>query len=446
MAHRSKTEADKAYDDGTPRICMDYFYMNERDREEGANPLVIVTDEDTGDKYARAVGRKGVGEHGEMDWLIRDISLELKSWGHQGGSGNRMIMKADGERSLKALRDAVARYHGGIIVPEVSARGESQSNGVAEQAAQVVAEFVRVLKEQIEVKTKMKLSPEDTISLWMVRWASILCSKYMVGADGRGRRCRMPVVPFGERVLFKQIREGKNRRDKFESEDREGVWLGHNREANEVLIGTPSGVVRAFSYRRRSEGSRWDADLIKNMQGTPEQPDPTRPGVGIPIKVRFSEPAHVDEAIPNQPARQEQGPRRMRIMPYMLEKYGFTEGCEGCRHKQAGLQGARDHSETCRVRIMEAIRQDTSEFGTRMKHRHRNEIERMGRRDLHPEESQTMEHPEVLEHGRSHDGGEGSAASSTDAVNTPVDDAGLSPDVDTGLILNEAGVRCLLSI
>ena len=44
---------------------MDYFYMNERDREEGANPLVIVTDEDTGDKYARAVGRKGVGEHGE---------------------------------------------------------------------------------------------------------------------------------------------------------------------------------------------------------------------------------------------------------------------------------------------------------------------------------------------------------------------------------------------
>ena len=180
------------------------LHMNERDREEGANPLVVVTDEDTGD-YARAVGRKGVGEHGEMDWLIRDISLELKSWGHQGGSGNRMILKADGERSLKALRGAVARYHGRIIVLEVSARGESQSNGVAELAAQVVAEFVRVLEEQIEVKTKMKLSPEDTISLWMVRWASILCSKYMVGADGRtpherrrGRRCRMPVVPSGE--------------------------------------------------------------------------------------------------------------------------------------------------------------------------------------------------------------------------------------------------------
>ena len=47
--------------------------------------------------------------------------------------------------------------------------------------------------------------------------------------------------------------------------------------------------------------------MIKTMQGTPQQPDPTIIGVGIPIKVRFSEPAHVDEAIPDQPARQEQG-------------------------------------------------------------------------------------------------------------------------------------------
>ena len=166
--------------------------------------------------------------------------------------------------------------------PECSNSCRESVERVAEQAAQVVAEFVRVLGEQIEVKTKMKLSPEDTI-LWMVRSARSTA------------------------VLHVRDDEGDD-----------AEW-----EANEFLIGTPSGVVRAFSYRRRSEGSRWDADLIKNMQGTPQQPDPTRPGVGIPIKVRFSEPAHVDEAIPKQLARQEQGPRRMRIM---LEKYGFTFG------------------------------------------------------------------------------------------------------------------------
>ena len=243
------------------------------------------------------------------------------------------------------------------------------------------------------------------------------------------------------------------RESSFQTDSARQKTQGQVRERRQgrCVVGPQSGgersfhrnAVRVVSYRRRSEGSRWDAELIKNMQGTPQQPDPTRPGVGIPIKVRFSEPAQVDEAIPNQPARQEQRPRRMRIMPYKLGKYGFTEGCEGCRHKQAGLQGARDHSETCRVRIMEAVRQDTSDFGARKQQRHRNETERMGRRDLHPEESQKMEHPEVLDHGRSH---QGSAASSTDAVKTRVDDAGLSPDVDVGLILNEGGMRCLLSI
>ena len=56
MAHRSKTAKDETYDD-TPTVCMDYFYTNERDHEEGSNPLVLVTDQNI-DKNARAVGRK----------------------------------------------------------------------------------------------------------------------------------------------------------------------------------------------------------------------------------------------------------------------------------------------------------------------------------------------------------------------------------------------------
>ena len=157
---------------------MDYFYMNERDREEGANPLVVVTDEDTGDKicprcWTQRRGRARRNGLADPRHFPRTQVL---------GAPRRKWESDDGERSLKALRYAVARYHGGIVVPEVSARGESRSNGVAEQAAQVFVEFVRVLKEQFEAKTKMKLPPEDTILLWMVRWAS---TKYLVGADGR---------------------------------------------------------------------------------------------------------------------------------------------------------------------------------------------------------------------------------------------------------------------
>ena len=77
--------------------------------------------------------------------------------GHPGGAGNKIVLKSDGEFAMQSLKAAVGKYHGGIIIPEVSARGESQSNGAAEQAAQVVAEFVRVLKVQIEHKVGNKV-------------------------------------------------------------------------------------------------------------------------------------------------------------------------------------------------------------------------------------------------------------------------------------------------
>ena len=82
-----------------------------------------MTDEDIGDTYARAVGGKGVEEHGEIRLAYPEISLEFKSRERQGGSRNRMIMKAAKERSLKPLRDAVARPHGGINLLDVWARG-----------------------------------------------------------------------------------------------------------------------------------------------------------------------------------------------------------------------------------------------------------------------------------------------------------------------------------
>ena len=37
--------------------------------------------EKTGDKFTRAVGRKGISSDGDTDWLIKDMSEELKSWG-----------------------------------------------------------------------------------------------------------------------------------------------------------------------------------------------------------------------------------------------------------------------------------------------------------------------------------------------------------------------------
>ena len=101
---RKDKAADSAVED-VPGISQDYYFMNDRDRQEGSIPILIKLDESTGEKYSRAVGRKGVGHDGEMDWFVKDICEELRAWGHPGGAGNRIILKSDGRRAIQSLKN-----------------------------------------------------------------------------------------------------------------------------------------------------------------------------------------------------------------------------------------------------------------------------------------------------------------------------------------------------
>ena len=174
--------------------------------------------------------------------------------------------------------------------------------------------------------------------------------------------------------------QGKQRIDIFESEDDEGVWLGRSRSSNEVLIGTRERVVRAYSFRRRDDGARWNFDLIKGMRGTLDQPDPSRPGSRIPIVVNSDNKIIVDDAS----CAPEQGsigtPRRFRIKHNFLEKYGYTDGCAGCRYKRSRFVGSRDHTQACRDRIYTKILTDESAFGEQLKERLRCEAGQVGER------------------------------------------------------------------
>ena len=48
----------------------------------------------------------------------------------------------------------------------------------------------------------------------------------------------------------------------------------------------------------------------------------------------------------------------MRITPELLGKHGYTESCEGCKFKRAGLKEHRGHSEMCRRRLQKAMEDD----------------------------------------------------------------------------------------
>ena len=76
--HKKKDKEDKH--DGVPRVAMYYFFMSKEDEEACRNPCLVMKNEQTGERYARAVGQKGLGTEGEMDWQIKDISQDLESW------------------------------------------------------------------------------------------------------------------------------------------------------------------------------------------------------------------------------------------------------------------------------------------------------------------------------------------------------------------------------
>ena len=132
---------------------------------------------------------------------------QVNCFPHQGYDIRNNVIYQDNENAIKALRDSLGKFHGGLIVPEHPAKGESSSNGVVEQGGQAVRGLLRTLKEAIEEKAATKLTDTDAVVQWGLRWAAMLLSRFTLGRiDGltpfqrrRGRPCRAPVVPFGEK-------------------------------------------------------------------------------------------------------------------------------------------------------------------------------------------------------------------------------------------------------
>ena len=127
-----------------------------------------------------------------------------------------------------------------------------------------MGDMARVLKVQVETNIKRQLEMGELIMRWLVRWAAMVLSRYHVGKDKKtayerqtGKTCKNDVVPFGERVWFRQLRDHSDKKASMDTRWSEGVWRGHNRGSNESLIGTPKGVVKAWAVRRRIPAERW---------------------------------------------------------------------------------------------------------------------------------------------------------------------------------------------
>ena len=85
---------------------------DKRDEEQQTNPFFVMVDSKTNEKFARSVNQKGLGQHGEVDWLIKTAVDELHAWGYNGGPAGHMgdgsVGGAKGDKAATKRRKARA--------------------------------------------------------------------------------------------------------------------------------------------------------------------------------------------------------------------------------------------------------------------------------------------------------------------------------------------------
>ena len=200
-------------------------------------------------------------------------------------------VKSDQEESIIALREAMAAHKGVEVQVEESPVGDSASNGYVESAIRQVQKQIRTFKCYLEYRLKTKLSWDHPILPWLVRHAGATINRYNIGKDGqtahqrvRGRPFSAHVTDLGECVWFKLVKG--NTRGKLDSKWGKGVWLGIREESNESFIGTPAGVIKVRTFRRRgSDEERWNLEEVNAFRGVPWEPIPGREGVKIRSRV-----------------------------------------------------------------------------------------------------------------------------------------------------------------
>ena len=343
-----------------PVIGLDYAFLQKSDNQDdgekveiGEVTTLVMKDQRSRCVFPVPVPQKGVDPE---EYSVRQVLKVLDYVGY-----SEVALKCDQEPALAKVIDSVKIHRGAGTQTNVenSAVGDSQGNGLVERANRSVEGQVRTMLSALEEKLGQKIKGDDSVFPWLILHAGTLLNRFSVGSDGktpherlRGRKSKRQVLEFGESVHFLplDIKERPNSDPRFQ----DGIWLGIRLGSEEYLIGTPSGVFKARSIRRKPLESRWDHSQVSAIMGTPWKPynftEDDKLRVSMPV---IPDPTEVTErAVPEDPA-----PKRIRIERRDLERLGYTPGCQGCYSAKHRKQH-RSHTDHCRVRISQAMSED----------------------------------------------------------------------------------------
>ncbi len=375
-SHPRRQEDDEDDRSGLPIVSMDYNEMNES--AEDPQKVIIGKDEVTGNVFAHNIIAKGLAD----DWVCKRIVQDLEEFGR-----NDIILKTDGEPSIKAVQNRIQALRQGRTVPRNPPAYNPQSNGPCEKAVQDVTAQLRALKIGLEYRMKVKVHDNAPIMQWALEHAVFTLNKLNVHkGDGMtsherltGRKWRRQLVEIGEVVLAKlalrRREKGKAKKQKRKLAHRcvQAIWVGQVARTGEHIVVLDNGdAMRCRTIKRVPFENRWDPERALLIRATPRCPAPSsRNPEKIESRVVDDADAKVEEInrekelekpdtnVPDPEAREgNHEPRDFRITAQILEKYGYTDGCNGCVHKACGHEDHRPHNPQCRRRLSEAMMND----------------------------------------------------------------------------------------
>ena len=246
----------------------------------------------------------------------------------------------------KELRDRVRDARTDETIVEHSAKGDSQSNGVAEKAVQDFEGLMRTWMSVLQEKYKASIPADHPIVAFLVEYIGEMYNSTNVGPDGntpykriKGRDSTKRLIPFGEKVLYKREKP-TSKKNKLEERFREGIWVGILGTSNEHIILTEKGPTTTRTIRRMEDHDKYDLDMLNKVIGKPlvdseedqEEDSDVDLSARVECKSKENEEGHNVEAHVK---------RRWKITKEDIEKYGPTPGCLGCRTSKAGLPRGR---------------------------------------------------------------------------------------------------------
>ncbi|CAK0858494.1 unnamed protein product [Prorocentrum cordatum] len=245
---------------------MDYCFMGIDEKDSETATVLVIQDSASGYMGAAQVTSKGPSTY---------TGAFLSSFCDDVGYP-RVTLQSDGEPAIVSLARALLKDRSKDskdiqtqITLRHSAPGSHASNGLAESAVKVVEGLVRTLKHEVEKKYGVQIKGDSAILSWIIRHVTFVQNRFMYKRNGRTAfedlkmvRFNSPQLNFAENVLANRSGVPDNR---LATAWTLGIWLGRATDTDEHIVGTPTGIVKARTVKRRPKEQQWEKGPFNAM-------------------------------------------------------------------------------------------------------------------------------------------------------------------------------------